>query len=172
MRTAHSLTVSRSIWHGGCTFLGGGVPARGVYLPRGCTCLGGVPAWGVSAGGGVPARGMGYLPGGVYLPRYSPRGQNSWHTLLKILPCPNFVAGGKYAVKQISGREQSLWWLVRELYEICTGNYRSCMGGPWQRPPPPSSEFRVFRYLIFTFVWLYHVICTWASLCESITSVC
>ena len=25
----------------------------------------------------------------------SPRGQNSWHMLLKILPCPNFVAGGK-----------------------------------------------------------------------------
>ena len=24
-----------------------------------------------------------------------PREQNSWHTLLKILPCPNFVAGGK-----------------------------------------------------------------------------
>ena len=25
-----------------------------------------------------------------------PHGQNSWHTLLKILPCPNFVVGGKY----------------------------------------------------------------------------
>ena len=25
-------------------------------------------------------------------------GQNSWHTLLKILPCPNFVAGGNYGV--------------------------------------------------------------------------
>ena len=24
-----------------------------------------------------------------------PPGQNCWHTLLKILPCPNFVAGGK-----------------------------------------------------------------------------
>ena len=23
-------------------------------------------------------------------------GQNSWHTLLKILPCPNFIAGSKY----------------------------------------------------------------------------
>ena len=23
-----------------------------------------------------------------------PPGQNSWHTLLKILPCPNFIAGG------------------------------------------------------------------------------
>ena len=26
---------------------------------------------------------------------HAPRGQNCWHTLLKILPCPNFVAGGK-----------------------------------------------------------------------------
>ena len=24
-----------------------------------------------------------------------PPGQNSWHMLLKILPCPNFIAGGK-----------------------------------------------------------------------------
>ena len=27
-------------------------------------------------------------------PRHPPCGQNSWHTLLKILPCANFVAGG------------------------------------------------------------------------------
>ena len=57
----------------GCTCLGGGVPARG------CTCLGGVPAFGctclgyLSRGctwlGGIPARG--YLPG-VNLPRGVP----------------------------------------------------------------------------------------------------
>ena len=72
-----------------CTALGG-VPARGVCIcpggtcPGGCTCL-----------GGVPAQGCVYLPGG-YLPIYSPLSceQNSWHTVLKILPCPNFVAGG------------------------------------------------------------------------------
>ena len=29
------------------------------------------------------------------LPGMPLHGQNSWHTLLKILPCPNFVAGGK-----------------------------------------------------------------------------
>ena len=31
-------------------------------------------------------------------PRHAcpPCGQNSWHMLLKILPCPNFVAGGNY----------------------------------------------------------------------------
>ena len=28
------------------------------------------------------------------LPRTPPCGQNSWPTLLEILPCPNFVAGG------------------------------------------------------------------------------
>ena len=80
----------------------GGVPAwsRGVYLPGwGGTCLapGGVPAWsgGVTClvpggctylvrGGGLPAWSR-----GVYLVRHSPPcGQNSWHTLLKILPCP------------------------------------------------------------------------------------
>ena len=51
---------------GGCTCPGGGVPAGGVYLPRACTCLGGVPA-----PGGVLARG-GTCPEGGYLPRYSP----------------------------------------------------------------------------------------------------
>ena len=48
---------------------GVGVYLLGGYLPRGCTCPGGVPAW------------RGYLPRGVYLPRgctclgvYLPRG--------------------------------------------------------------------------------------------------
>ena len=55
---------------GGCTwswevYLPGGVPARGVYLPGGCT-------W----------------PGGICPGTSPPCGQNSWHTLLKILPCP------------------------------------------------------------------------------------
>ena len=55
MRTARLLPVSPNIH---CS--------EGEYLPR---------------EGGVPAR-------GVYLPRYPPCEQNSWHTLLKILPCP------------------------------------------------------------------------------------
>ena len=34
--------------------------------------------------------------GGVWADTPSPTcGQNSWHKLLKILPCPNFVTGGK-----------------------------------------------------------------------------
>ena len=42
---------------------------------------------GVPVPGGVPAQGWGmYLPGLV--PPPPPREQNSWHTLMKILPCP------------------------------------------------------------------------------------
>ena len=33
-----------------------------------------------------------HAPPRLHMP--PPCGQNSWHTLLKILPCPNFVAGG------------------------------------------------------------------------------
>ena len=33
-------------------------------------------------------------------------GQNSWHTLLKILPCPNFVAGGNKGVHHIYAKMQ------------------------------------------------------------------
>ena len=68
IRTVRALTI-------------GGVPTRGVYLPRWgvylpgglpagsvCTCLGGVPAGGVPAQGGT-CSGV-YLPGGVYLSRY------------------------------------------------------------------------------------------------------
>ena len=89
MRTACSLTM------GG--YLPGGVPAQG---ERGVPAQGGVPAGG---GQGLPARGGGYLP------RYSPRGQNSWHTLLKILPCPNFVAGGNKRVMFFKWHRKQNW---------------------------------------------------------------
>ena len=74
MRTACLLPISPSMHCSQGGLPAGGVPAREWYLPRG------VPAWGCTCWG--------------YLPRYSPCEQNSWHTLLKILPCPNFVAGG------------------------------------------------------------------------------
>ena len=46
MRTGRLLPVSPSMHCSG----GGCVPAREVYLPGGCTCLGGVPAqWDVPA---------------------------------------------------------------------------------------------------------------------------
>ena len=73
MRTARSLTVSRSICWG--VYL-----LRRVYLPGGCTCQGG------TCRGGYLARGEVYLPGGctcpgeVYLPRgvYLPGGVPAW----------------------------------------------------------------------------------------------
>ena len=43
-RPPRLLTVSQhALWLGGVPAQGG-VPTLGVYLPRGCTCLGGVPA--------------------------------------------------------------------------------------------------------------------------------
>ena len=65
---------------GQCTSLGG-VPAQGVYLIWGCTCLGectclgGVPAWG-NCLGGVPTQG-GTCPG------TPPCEQNDWQTGVK-----------------------------------------------------------------------------------------
>ena len=50
MRTARLLPVSPGMH---CS--------RGVYLPGGCTCLGGVPAQGCTCPRGVPAQGV-YLP--------------------------------------------------------------------------------------------------------------
>ena len=121
---------------GGCTCQGG-VPARG-YLSGGCTCLGctcpWVPAQEGVLPGGVPARGctcQGVSVWGVYLPRgvpawggepargctchgrcicpgTPPREQNSLHTPLKILPCPNFVAGGNYEKTRASSNRSKM----------------------------------------------------------------
>ena len=68
MRTARSLTVSHSICHA-CQ------PPHHACPPPSC------------------------MPPHHACPRPScmpPCGQNSWHTLMKILPCPNFVAGDNY----------------------------------------------------------------------------
>ena len=87
MSTASLLPVSPSMH---CA----GVPGPGrVSGPRGCAWSQGgslVPGVRVPGRGGVSALGvsqhaMGQTPS---------HGQNSWLTLLKILPCPNFVAGG------------------------------------------------------------------------------
>ena len=85
------------VWGG--LLLRGGLPGPGGCLPG----LGGSP-W---SAGGVCLAG----PGGLLLPEGSawlvrrwgippcteadpPHGQNSWHTLVKILPWPNFIAAG------------------------------------------------------------------------------
>ena len=72
MHAAHLLTVSQHALLEGC------VTAPGVYLPMGCTCLGGVPSQGMYLPRGRGAQG--YLPrdggvlawgvpaGGMYLP--------------------------------------------------------------------------------------------------------
>ena len=72
------------------------------YFEQECIPIGCVPSaavavcWGggVSARWEVPTRGGGVYPS-MHWGRH-PRGQNSWHTLLKILPCRNFVADGNY----------------------------------------------------------------------------
>ena len=88
MRTARLLTVSQQ--YKGSTCPGG------VYLPRGCTGPGGVPAQGVHlpmgvylpGGGGVPAQ-------GGYLPRYSPHPVNRMTDRCKNLTLPQTsFAGG------------------------------------------------------------------------------
>ena len=56
------------------------------------------PRGGVSAPGGICSWGGGVCSGGCIPARTeadTPPGQNSWHTLVKILPCRNFVADGK-----------------------------------------------------------------------------
>ena len=73
MRTTSLLTVSQhALWLRGCT-CPRGMYLPGGYLPRGATCLEGVPAPGVYLPGGYLPRGL-YLPGGVpawgvYLPK-------------------------------------------------------------------------------------------------------
>ena len=85
MRTGRSLTVCCSLLPGGVCLVRGGV-----YLIRG---------GGGSPPGAVWSRGVWVCSrGGVSqhaLRQTPPRRQNSWHTLVKILPWPNFVAAGK-----------------------------------------------------------------------------
>ena len=66
---------------GGCLLLGGGVCSGGCLPPGGC-------AW---SGGGVSQHALRQTP--------APCGQNSWNTLVKILPWPNFVAASKNGTK-------------------------------------------------------------------------
>ena len=102
MCTARLLTVSQHALFRVCVYpsmhcLGGGEPAREVYLPRGCTCPGvyllggsvpareGVPSQGCTFPGGVPA-------GGGTCPGTSPCEQND-RQVQKYDLAPNFVCG-------------------------------------------------------------------------------
>ena len=104
-----------------CTVQGGrplwGVPGLGgCLLPAGCLVPDGMSAPG---GRGVSAPGWGgcLVPGGRGLSqhalRQTPREQNSWHTLLKILPCP------KLRLQTVTRQHSS---------RMCTAN-RTCFGG-------------------------------------------
>ena len=61
-----------------------------------------------------------------------PREQNSWHTLLKILPCPNFVAGGnKYVLF-------CCWW-YSSLFTDTRPRRQRCRCGGWLTSPSCSN---------------------------------
>ena len=107
MHTTRWLTVSPSMlcWGGGACLVPGAVPAW-----SGGTWLGGLPSW--SKGGkGVPAWswGVGWYPS-MHWDRPH-HGQNSWHTLLKILRCPKHRL--RAVIRPIS------WSLFKDV-EACT----------------------------------------------------
>ena len=105
MRTARLLPVSPHmhcsrgvyLW-GGC--LVGGVPAWGVYMPRGVYLPRGVPTQGVCLPGGVPAWGL-YLPRGRgYLSRYSPPVNRMTDRCKNItLPQTSFAGGNNTTIR-------------------------------------------------------------------------
>ena len=92
MRTAHLLPVSPSMHcTGGGSGPGGCLISGGVWSQEGCLPLVRGDAW---SWGGACLRSVGGVYPSMQWGRPTPPGQNSWHTLLKILPCPNFVADG------------------------------------------------------------------------------
>ena len=99
-----------------CTALGGGVWSQRVCL---LLVRGGVPASG--PGGGCLPLVLGVYPSMQW--GNPPCGQNSWHTLLKILPCPNYVAGGNMKAFQLSANRQAgrQYGLHSEQSWICPG---------------------------------------------------
>ena len=107
MRTGRMLTVCCSLLPGGgCAWSGGGSAPRGgawcgggVSAPGGVPGLGGLPPGGCLVWGGVCLVWGGLPPGGVGIPACTeadtPPPPVDRHTLVKILPWPNFVAAGK-----------------------------------------------------------------------------
>ena len=128
---------------GGCLLLGVGVCTWGWVSAPGGGCL----LWAVCSRGGVCSQGRGCLllggvvcSRGVYPSMYwgrhpPPCGQNSWHTLVKILPWPNFVAAGKYCdwvafrmqfnfhSKATLMKGHSCEWYLLQAVTLTTGNY-------------------------------------------------
>ena len=103
LQSASRGVVSAPEGMGGCLVWGWGVPGLGGCLlpggsaPRGCVYL-------VQGDGGVCSWGEGLLPWGVWVvgipactEAYTRPAPVDRHTLVKILPCPNFVAVGNYS---------------------------------------------------------------------------
>ena len=93
MRTARSLTVSPSMLcaRGGCLLLGGvPAPEGGAGACSGGCLVQGGGAWsgGYACSWGGTCSGLCGIPACTEADPLPPCGQNSWHTLLKILPCP------------------------------------------------------------------------------------
>ena len=86
IRTARSLTVARSICHAGPPAMH--APCHAHPLP----CM--PPSMHAPPAMHAPHHTHTTLATHAPLPCLPPCGQNSWHMLLKIIPCPNFVAGG------------------------------------------------------------------------------
>ena len=87
MRTARLLTISPSMQCSGGCLLQGGDCSQGGACSQGCLLLGGVCPWGMRC---LFLEGVWLLLGGYPSMHWgrAPHVQNSWHTLLKILPCP------------------------------------------------------------------------------------
>ena len=88
-------------------------PARWPYLPVCSPPGGGVPAW---SGVGVPG------PGRCGIPACTEADPTMWtesQTPVKILPCPNFVAGGNYVKKHKIIRPQIPKW-SKVLHFMCS----------------------------------------------------
>ena len=105
MRTARSWTVSRSVCHicppcHTCLFCHACHPAMHAHLPHMPPTMH-TPYHAYPLPHMPPAM---HAPPAMHVPCHAcplpctPPPVNSWHTLLKILPCPNFVAGGKYHI--------------------------------------------------------------------------
>ena len=192
MRTARSLTVSPSML---CK--GGGASWGGVSSQRGICAS----SWGTSASprqvssqrgspvGGSPVLGgqrgaEGLLPGGassqgggypsMHWGRPPPCGQNSWHTLLKILPCPKL----RWRAVKIDSSDKYrsifnfLFWEVGEgsqhdvTEEVFAVNLRDqCKILDW------SSQ--VYFQDLGAFDKLNHLLCCCLSIfCPSLTKTC
>ena len=131
----------------------GTCPGEGVYLLGGvCTCLGVYLPRGVYPPGGVPAQGSGGVSAqGGTCPGTPPCEQNSWHTQLKILPCPKLrlraliikiytlawekcVPSAKCSARKSNIKSIIVWWKISlsmqsMLQKPISGNqmYRICL---------------------------------------------